>query len=176
MSRRTLAIVLAAVALAAAVAVGVLARRDRDEARLRRELRNLAALVEKRGPESALAAARRARDVAALFAREARIDLPEAPFAPGDRSDLAAAVFHARASVDRLSIRIHDIAVRLEPDRNRAHMEFSATATAASAHGSDRAHRAFELDWVREPDGWRIAAVRAARVLRPIPPTDGPPR
>ena len=157
----------AAVAVLATVAA--VRHHQRPEARLRRQIRRLAARMEKAGPESALAAAGRAREISDHFTQEPRLDIPMLPHVPHRRSELTTGVFQARAMVESLRIRIHDLRVDLTGDGTEARMTLSATVTARMGGDAERASRAFEIDWKLEGDGWRIAAVREQRPLRHLP-------
>lgn len=168
MNRRVILILCAAVVVLAAVAA--VRHHQRPEARLRRQIRRLAARMEKAGPESALAAAGRAREISDHFTQEPRFDIPMLPHVPHRRSELTTGVFQARAMVDSLRIRIHDLRVDLSADATAARMTLSVTVTARMGGGdTERASRAFEVDWELESDGWRIDAVREQRVFRHLP-------
>ncbi len=167
MNRNTRWILLLVVA-ALALGAGLWVRRG-EEARLRRNIRKLTSQLEKSGPESALAAATRARSIADSFVAQPRFELPIVPYIPENRSELNSAIFQARSQVETLSIRIHDLAVHVAPDRQTAAMTLSATASVRMRSGAERASRAFEIDWRHEPDGWRIEAVRERQTLRRLP-------
>lgn len=162
----------AGLGLAVALAAGLWmhARWNRDEARLRRALADLTALVEKKAPESPLAAGGTADRIARQFA-ESGADLviqglPE--LASASRAELRSAVFQFRHGVERLSVSVRDVEVSVDPDRTRARMGFVVRASIDAAGGEESGVREVRMIWERGEDGWRIRRIEADEGLRRI--------
>lgn len=157
----------AAIALAAGIAAYLL--RDRDAAEIRRRFDQLAADVQKRGPEGLWEAQSRARAIAAVFVERPRFSV--APVADGERprAELPGLIFQLRASLDSLEIRVRSRELEIAPDRRRAVLRASAEIAARGAGFEERSVRAASIEWERTDDGWRIAAVDSGSPLRQLP-------
>lgn len=157
--------------LVASVALAALAAfmwwRQRDEQRIRRTLDALVTEVQKAGPEGAIAAAARARSIADRFDEDPEIDLDEMPVAAAHRTELASIVFRARAAVSRLEVKLYDTTVEVDRSAGTARVQTTARATATlEGSGGDTRTQELAFEWVRTPDGWRIASVRTVRAIR----------
>ncbi len=139
-----------------------------DERMIRSALRQAVRAVEKKGPENPVAAARRADRAAAVFAPEP----DEAGYGLGagwtHRSQVRAGLFRARAAVDRLSIRLSDVSVEVDPDGEQALLRGTArvSATGTGDLGSGREIGEFESYWIRTEEGWRLARIRPVEAIR----------
>lgn len=160
------------VALAAGLAAGLWlhARWNRDEARLRRALAEITALVEKTAPESPLTAGGTADRIARQFSGSGADlviqGLPE--LASASRAELRSAVFQFRHGVERLSVSVRDVEVSVDPDRARARMSFVAHASVRAVGGEESGVREVRMDWARGEEGWRIRRIEADEGLRRI--------
>ncbi len=166
-TRKAAGIVLAALALGAAI---IYVRSDREETRLWRAFDRVLRAVEKRGAESVLESAQRARETAEAFAPEVRVALP--PFGEGtlSRNELAARIFHVRSLPDTLEFHTQKRALEIAPDRRTARMRMEASAVARSGSAVEREFRVAILEWERADREWRIAAVTAEEGIRRLPP------
>ena len=169
----------AALGLAAAVAVAgaiAWARWNRDEARIARALADLVRNAGKDGREGAVAAAARAQAVADAFAEEAETTTDLLPVAVNGRSEIASAVFQSRAAFDAIRIELYDRTLELDGPRGAATMRLTAVAHLGREGATERVVREFELDWSREPEGWRVRAARTVAPLRRLPGPLSAPR
>jgi hypothetical protein len=137
-----------------------------DERALRRNLRRIATDLEKDGPENLWSAERRADRIARRFAPEPdiRTDLPWADL--DSRSELRATVFRARALAERIRVRLEDVEVRVDPGRKSATLTGTVWATVTGPGESGSLVQEFEVEWIREEEGWLIATVRTRDAIR----------
>jgi hypothetical protein len=156
--------------VALAVAGWMYLRRDRDEARLRRALAELAAWVEKKAPESPLAAGGTADRIARQFSESgADLIIQGLPsLTSASRAEIRSAVFQFRHGAEHLSVSVRDVEVTLAEDRTRARMTFVVSASLRMAGGEERGVREVRMDWAREEEGWRIRRIEADEGLRRI--------
>lgn len=160
--------IVASLALGAAVAVGWLVRPS-DEARIRRALSDLIAEVGKAGPESPVAAARRAERASGWFLPDCEVRIERAGLGTvATRGELRQAIFQARAALDSLRIGLHDQDVAVSPDRAGAVHRFTARAEAVHRGDPESAVQEVRVQWLRTPDGWRIRSVSTVEGIREI--------
>lgn len=165
---KTRALVIALAALGAAVAAGWLLR-PTDEARIRRALADLVAAVGKSGPESPVAAARRAERAAGWFLPDCEVRIERAGLGTvATRGELRQAIFQARAAMDSLRIGLHDQSVTVSADRSGAVHGFTARAEAVHRGDPESAVQEVRIQWRRTPDGWRIRSVSTIEGIREI--------
>lgn len=157
-------IVLGLVALAALI--GIASRFPGDERALRKSFRRLARDLEKEGPEKLWTAERRADRVARRFALEPEVRLASSGLFLESRNDLRATVFRIRSGIERIQIRAEDVEVRVPPGRKTATLTGTAMAKLTVAGGTEEAFQEFEIEWVRETDGWLISGVRTRDSIR----------
>lgn len=153
-------------------AIWTLSLAGRDERVIRKSFREAVQALEKSGPESPLAAAGRADTVAGVFVSHPDISLIADdripwPIPPtGSRAEIRSAVFHARATVDRLTLRVDDLSLQIRPDRAHATLSGTVRARAAVRGETGEMYQEFESDWIRLAEGWRVSAVRAVDAIR----------
>jgi len=146
------------------LALGGLGVRQLPGVRLRRALRQLAALAEKTAPEGPVPAAARAQRFASLFVERPVFDIEWLSYAPTTRTEAQSYFFQARAQLDRLRVAFHD--VRIARDGARATMNLTAVVTLKGRGESERLVGEWALDWEDAGRQWRLAAVRSIDAVR----------
>lgn len=165
-NRRT---VIGAGMLAAGAAAVVWVAVPSDESRIRKAMADLLAAIEKTGPESPVATARRAERAAGWFLADCEVRIDRAGVgAVASRAELRQAVFQLRSALDDLRITLHDEDVAVSPDRGTATHRFTARAAARHRDLPESAVQEVEVRWSRTSDGWRIRSVGTVEGIRPI--------
>ncbi len=140
-----------------------------DESRIRTAMADLVSAVEKTGPESPVASARRAERAAGWFLADCEVRIDRAGVgAVASRTELRQAVFQIRSALDDLRITLHDEAITVSPDRGTATLRFTARAAATHRALPESAVQEVETRWRRTPDGWRIQSVATVEGIRSI--------
>lgn len=152
--------------------VGVLAWRmlpRNDERAIRRNLRDAVQALEKDGPENPIAAARRAERAADIFVPNPIIEGRGLDARWRSRTELRSGIFQVRAAAERLSISLHDISVKIETSGEQAVLSGTARVRGAGTHGRGSLEQEFvefTTEWVKTPDGWRLAVLRRVDAIR----------
>ncbi len=139
-----------------------------DERIIRRTLRDAVQALEKNGPENPITAARRADRAAQIFVENPVFSGRGLNARWRSRTELRSGIFHARASVEQLSINLHDISISMEPSGDRAELNGTARIRGAGIDGSGRGQEfvEFATEWIKTPDGWRLAVLRRVEAIR----------
>ncbi len=155
-------------ALGAAVLVGWLVS-DSDEARIRKGMARVMAAIEKTGPETPVAAVRRAGEAADEFMESCEVRIDRAELGPvASRNELRQTVFRLRGMLDELRVSLHDESVELDPDGAAASQHFTARARARHQEATEEVVKEIAVLWQRTPDGWRIRSVGTIEAIRPV--------
>jgi len=138
----------------------------RDERLIRREIREMTALMEKEETETALAGLSRAKDITRRFVLRPMIDAPPYVSHPADRNEFAALIYHYRNAVAELRVEVLDLSVSLAADRRRATVAMVATATARRGSMEESDTREIALEWVKEERLWLVESARLTSTIR----------
>ena len=138
-----------------------------EERRIRKTFARASELLDKTGTEPVFAAAAKARDLAALVAPGARLDIPERNLAFAlDANGLARQIALARSQAQFIHVTFEDLSIVFADDGTAlvsADAFFKGTSDLMGFSGSDA--RELSATLKRDTDGiWRFAAIS----LRPI--------
>ncbi len=158
------------VALTAVVVVALFLLMRNDERRIRRAFREAVQVLEKDGPENPIVAARRAERATEILTDDPSIELFEMHGRFTSRSEARSSVFHARASAEQLSVRLHDVSVAVDDSRQQAVLTGTAVVRGRSVHDRSGGREVVEFatEWIKTTDGWRMAVVRGVEAIRVI--------
>lgn len=150
--------------LALAVAVWLFNQLGGEERRIRARLDELAALLDKDGPESPLVAAATARSVSAMFARDFEVALEGYGSATGPQQ-IAQALLRYRSPPERIDVTFRDVEIELDAGERSAEMSALGVAVATTDGSLSRRRFRFALRWIREDREWVIRRVELIEEL-----------
>ena len=158
-------------ATAAIVVLGVAAYAwaTRDVRQINGRLDRIARLTSKKTGESALTGLTRVREIMACFSSNLVVDLGAPWPRAAERDGLAAAIHHARSSVETLDVTVRDRSTTVQKDRARAVTVATVEASADYRGSKDRDVRTFRIHWIKARGGWVIERVEAADSIQPPP-------
>ncbi len=153
--------------------------RSRDEYRIKKKLKSLAALVTKsKGvDEKGLALIARAAALKKLFARDCSVSLGE--YVPGIRDmgefvpdmlgieEVVGMYTMAMRSISDIKVTFHDISVTIGDNRKTANTYMTAKVKCAECFEGDEGidAREFEMEWEKVEGKWRIKEVKEVETL-----------
>lgn len=124
-------------------------------------------LAEKEGPESALAAAARANEIAAYFAEEFEVIAAPLDFRTRDRARLVRAIVGYRRSNDRIRARATGREIVVDEETRRGTSVVTAEFSGPGLAVGGRDAYDFRFAWVEGSDGvWRIDQLELLAVRR----------
>ena len=126
-----------------------------DRQRIGRALRGLSEAVEKSPREGQLGAALKSREAVSYFADPFEFRARQFDFETRDRQTLVRNVALYRLRSERISVRIFDRRLDLDPARGRATMLLTARFVGGLGGRGNEAYR-FQLDWVEQEGRWKI--------------------
>ncbi len=152
----------AGIALGLGLALYALLAKKSDEELIRERVEHLAEVVRVDGPgENALFRAQRLeKELAEIFTRDVRTELPELGSSSGGRDELVGLATHAGSEYQHAEISLSKETVELEKSGKRGRFRALATLASEDDDGAHRDQRKLELGLVKTEDGWRIDSVR----------------
>ena len=141
----------------------------RDMRQINGRLDRIARLASKKKDESALTGLTRVREIMTCFSTNLVVDLGAPWPRAAERDGLAAAIHHARSSIETLDVAVRDRNTTVQKDRARAVTVATVEAAADYRGNRDRDVRTFRIHWIKARGGWVIERVEAADSIQPPP-------
>jgi ketosteroid isomerase-like protein len=160
--------ILAGVVLLAA-AITLLARScTSEEQRIRQRFEKLCRINELDGVESTIQAGISANQISEYFTPNLVIEAASAPISVGSLQEFRQIVFKARSSLELIDIDVRKLDVQLDPSGERASMSASLRIHARGMGGRETFNEAFNIDWSKEQNEWKISRVSRYETIRMI--------
>ena len=157
--------------LALVAAVWFVWNGDRDVRRINSKLDDLVELLEKREEHPPLRMMARSRRVAGFFTPDAEVLLAPVVTRTVGPDELTALHHYAHTQAARLSVRISDRTLEINPERDAAVMRFT-TRSQFTGHQGQREQRVdeFRLHWAKRDGDWLIQEAATIPAIRPPRP------
>ena len=153
--------------LVLAAALGLLAagwlawRGDPDRRAIRRTFAGLTEAAQWAEPENPLRAGLAARRLLGDCVPEIAIHLARPPLRLSGRTEIQAAILHARSRLPGLAIQVTDHEIELTPDRQSAEMYVTARVTVPSSRERLSDLVSVQLSWQKTDGGWKLARLQS---------------
>ncbi len=138
-----------------------------DARRIGRELDRLMAQVDKSPGENPLTGALAAQEAAGQFAQSFHFRARQFDFETRDRQSLIRAIALYRNRSERIATQVLDEQLDIDAAAGRATMVLTARFQGGWQALTEDGYR-FQLDWVEEEGGWRIAYADLLEVVQPV--------
>jgi hypothetical protein len=138
-----------------------------EEKRVRKQFRVLSKLVSKDQDEDNFTMARKARDIAALFAENCQIESHISAFSGRyTRQEICGLAARARFYFSKLTVRFHDLGIDF-PEKQTARVAVTGQASGTSKGGDPFIDEVLELRWTLKKldDTWLFTTIEVVEVL-----------
>ena len=141
---------------------------NRDEKAIRKNLDELASLVEKAEKETVIQSGLRANRIASFFTTECRVAIGDPVPRLAAKQDILHLSTRIRQRVATIDVSLSDVEVFVDEGGSRATSTLTAAATVSGLQGDgeEMLPREIEIEWTKDGKDWRIEAARTVDVFR----------
>ncbi len=151
--------VLAALGVGLVLAGVILLSVDWEARAIEKRLSKLVKLVEKRGTESTLLCAGKARKAVMQLSGDVEIRMSDLSRRIRDRGELQAALISLRSQASRISIGVSDRDLRIDRDAGTAEYDFRARIRVETESGTEVGEDVIRTHWRKADGQWQIDVV-----------------